>query len=77
MTASVNVTTRTIAAGDQIVVESGMTPVVFSRKWPGVAIKSGALAEKPNCQTDPAPASVARRKRKSIAIPLRSASRAQ
>jgi len=60
-----------------MVVVSGMIPVVFSRKCPGVAISSGALPEKPNCQIDPAPASVASRNRKSIGIPLRSDSLAK
>jgi hypothetical protein len=32
--------------------ESGMTPMVDSRKWPGVATSSGAEADKPNCQMD-------------------------
>jgi hypothetical protein len=39
-----------IEAGAQMVVLRGITPVVFSRKWPGVAINSGALDESPNCQ---------------------------
>jgi hypothetical protein len=75
--AIVNVTTRMMAAGDQIVVHSGITPVVFSRKCPGVAMSSGALPENPNCQIDPAPASVASRKRKSTGVSLRSDSRAK
>ncbi len=62
-----------MAAGDQIVVLSGMIPVVFSRKCPGVAINSGALPENPNCQIEPAPASVANKNKKSIGMPLRSA----
>ena len=77
MVAAVNPTTSPIAAGDQMVEVSGMSPVVGSRKCPGVAINSGALAENPNCQIEPAPARVASRKRKSMAIPLRSASRAK
>ena len=66
-----------IAAGDQMVVDSGMTPTVFSRKWPGVATSSGALAENPNCQTAFAAQITASKKRKSILTPLRSASRAK
>ena len=74
MQAVVKVTTRTMAAGDQMVVLSGMMPVVFSRKCPGVAINSGALPDSPNCQIAPTPASVERRKRKSTGSRLRSAS---
>ena len=77
ITAMVNVITSTIAAGDQMVVRSGMTPACCSRKLPGVAISSGALPEKPNCQIAPAPASVDIRKRKSMAMPFFSASRAK
>ena len=65
--------TCTSAAGDQIVVRSGRIPVSCSRKWPGVAISSGALADRPNCHTDPAPARIACRNRKSTGRPLASA----
>ena len=63
--------------GAQMVVESGMRPVCFSRKCPGVFIRSGALAESPNCQTDPAAVVVASRKGKSTTMPFFSASRAK
>ena len=43
MVARVNSTSSRIAAGDQIVVLSGMTPVVDSRKCPGVATNSGGV----------------------------------
>ena len=55
MVAVRNSTSWRIAAGDQMVVLSGITPVVDSRKWPGVATSSGALADKPYCHTEPAP----------------------
>jgi len=74
ITARVKVMTRMIEAGDQIVEPSVMIPVLCWRKWPGVAMSSGALAERPNCQTAPAPASVANINRKSTPMPLRSAS---
>lgn len=41
---------KTKVAGAQIVVDSGSRPVCCSRKWPGVFIRSRALAESPNCQ---------------------------
>ena len=72
-----NVTTSAMVAGAQSVVLSGMTPVVFSRKCPGVAMSSGALPEKPNCQIAPAPARQARRNRKSMGMPFFSASLAK
>ena len=72
-TAAMKLGTRIIAAGDQMVVLNGMTPACCSRKLPGVAIRSGALPDKPNCQIAPPPASTDISQRKSIGIPLRSA----
>ena len=72
-TATMNDGTRISAAGDQIVVASGITPACCSRKLPGVAISSGALPDRPNCQIAPAPASTDISQRKSILMPLRSA----
>ena len=72
-TATMNDGTRISAAGDQIVVVSGITPACCSRKLPGVAISSGALPDRPNCQIAPAPASTDISQRKSILMPLRSA----
>ena len=77
MMARKNVTMKTTVTGAQIVVDSGSRPICFSRKWPGVFIRSGALAESPNCQIDPAAAVVASRNGKSTAIPFFSASRAK
>ena len=77
MIARKNVAMKTKVAGAQIVVDSGIRPVCFSRKWPGVFIRSGALAESPNCQIDPAADVVASRNGKSTSIPFFSASRAK
>ena len=68
---------KTKVAGAQIVVDSGIRPVCFSRKWPGVFIRSGALAESPNCQIAWAENVVASRKGRSTSIPFFSASRAK
>ena len=61
------------AGADQMVVRRSITPTVSCRKWPGVAIRSGALAERPNCQTDWAAAIVASRNGKSTGMPFFSA----
>ena len=66
-----------MAAGAQIVVESGTTPVVSSKKCPGVAINKAALEDKPYCQQAFAPHTVASKNIKSSLMPLRSASRAK
>ena len=68
---------KTKVDGAQMVVDSGTRPVCFSRKCPGVFIKSGALAESPNCQIEPAAAVVASRNGKSTSMPFLSASRAK
>ena len=67
----------TASYGAQIVVDSGIRPVRVSRKWPGVFIRRGALAESPNCQIEAAAAVVASRNGKSMTIPFFSASRAK
>lgn len=66
-----------MAAGDQMVVERGTMPIVLSRKWPWVATSSGALAERPYCQSAEAAVVMASRNGKSMAISWRSASAAK
>src|SRR5262245_35699378 len=63
-----------IAAGDQIVVASGMMPVTFWRKCPLVAERRGPVEENPNCHSACAAKVKARKNGKSIGIFLRSAS---
>ena len=50
-------------------------PVVCSRKWPGVAISSGALPENPNCQMDPGTGQRREQEQEIDGNPLLSASR--
>lgn len=69
--------TKAIAAGAKMVVRSGISPVVPSRKCPGVFIRSGALAENPNCQMEVAAPVTLSRKGKSTTMPLASASLAK
>ena len=66
-----------MAAGAQIVVESGITPVVPSRKCPGVAINKAALEDNPYCQTACAAHTDASKNGKSSLMPQSSASRAK
>lgn len=44
-----------MAAGEQIVVESGITPTIDSRKWPGFATSSGPLEDAPYFLRRPKP----------------------
>ena len=60
-----NVSTMSTAGSDQMVERRLITPTVASRKWPGVAISSGALDDRPNCHTAPAADTAARRNGKS------------
>ena len=69
--------TCTSVAGAQIVVASRSVPISSARKCPGVATRSGALADSPNCQIEWAPARIAWRNRKSTGSPLSSACRAK
>jgi hypothetical protein len=41
-----------IDAGLHMVVDKVIMPVVFSRKWPGVATSRGALEESPYCHME-------------------------
>src|SRR6266404_8639311 len=66
ITAAANTISWMMAAGDQIVLESGITPITFWRKCPGVATSNGALADKPNCQSACAAVVTASRNGKSI-----------
>ena len=68
-----NTITISRAGVDQMVDRRSITPVVLSRKWPGDAMRRGALAESPNCQTDWAAHTVARRNGKSTGMPFSSA----
>src|SRR5262249_8558300 len=63
-----------IAAGDQIVAESGISPMTFCRKCPCVATKSGPLDDNPNCHSAWAPDVTASKNGKSIGSLRRSAS---
>ena len=61
------------AGSDQMVERRLKTPTVASRKCPGVAIRSAALDERPNCHTAWDAETAARRNGKSTGIFFRSA----
>ena len=67
-TAARNRPTCSIAAGDQIVRVSGITPIMPCRKWPDVASNNGAVAERPNHTA--VAVIVARNSGKSMAMPF-------